>query len=97
MTVGSLIISFSGMIILVLYVSFEKSFDRYNKNYRTVYRLETQLYGSNIPAPMGVEIEKNLPSIEALTTLTFAGHSVSTHALDSTNISYSLADDLLRQ
>ncbi len=89
MTIGSLIISYSGMIILVLYVTFEKSFDRFNTNYRSVYRIETQQYGSDVPAVMGVEIEKNIPSVEMLTTLTFARLSVSTHALDSTNISYS--------
>jgi putative ABC transport system permease protein len=77
------------MIILVLYVTFEKSYDRFNKNYHSVYRIETKQYGSDIPAVMGVEIEKNIPSVESLTTLTFTQLSVSTHALDSANISYS--------
>ncbi len=72
MTIGSLIISFSGMIILVLYVSFEKSYDRLNKNYQSVYRIETQQYGSHIPAVMGVEIKNDIPEIESLTTVFFA-------------------------
>jgi putative ABC transport system permease protein len=88
MTIGSLIISFSGMIILVLYVSFEKSYDRFNKNYQSVYRIETQQYGSHIPAVMGVEIKNNIPEIESLTTVFFNNEHVSTPGLYASNISY---------
>jgi len=88
MTIGSLIISFSGMIILVLYVSFEKSYDRLNKNYQSIYRIETQQYGSHIPAVMGVEIKNNIPEIESLTTVFFAREHVSTPGLYASNISF---------
>ncbi len=89
MTIGSLTISFLGMIILVLYVSFEKSFDRFNKNYQSVYRIETQMYGSNVPAVLGGVIERNIPEIEAMTTLFFSRENVSTPGLYTDNISYS--------
>lgn len=88
MTIGSLVISFLGMIIITLYVSFEKSFDRFNENYKSVYRIETQNAGCHVPVVMGKEIEKNIPEIEALTTVFFARENVSTPASYRASISY---------
>ncbi len=90
MTIGSLVISFLGMIILVLHIGFEKSFDKYNKNYKSVYRLESQYAGSLIPAAIAKVIERDIPEVEAQTTLfsPFSRENVSTTRVDSKSDSY---------
>jgi putative ABC transport system permease protein len=84
----SLVISFVGIIIITLYVSFEKSFDRFHKNIKSVYLLETLEYGSWIPATMGKVINENIPEVEHLVILTFDESKISTPLLIEKNTKF---------
>ena len=85
LTLFSLVVSFVGIIILTLYVSFEKSFDRFHENGASVYRLETKEYGSSVPAAISDIIQKNVPEIEKICILNFNNGKISTPALEQTN------------
>lgn len=71
LTILSLVISFVGIIILVLYVSFETSFDKFHKNRNSIYRLHSKLFESTLPAVMGDEIVKNIPEVDELVKFSF--------------------------
>lgn len=85
LTLASLIISFLGVIILTLYVSFEKSFDQFHKNAKSVYRLETKSFGSQVPAVLTGLISEKVPEVEKLTTFSFQNNKVTTPKLNETN------------
>lgn len=85
LTLLSLVISFVGIIILTLYVSFEKSFDRFHENAASIYRLETKEYKSSVPAVISDIIQKNVPEIEKLCVLNFNNGKISTPALEQAN------------
>ena len=82
LTLISLVISFVGIIILTLYVSFEKSFDQFNQNASSVYRLETKEYGCFLPAKLNDIILKNTPEVESICTFSFWEGKVTTPALE---------------
>ena len=88
LTLLSLVISFLGIIILTLYVSFEKSFDRFNENAGTIYRLETKQYGSAVPAVMSDLIQQKVPEVEKLTVFWFNRAKITTAKLNETNVSF---------
>lgn len=88
LTLLSLIISFTGIIILTLYVSFERSFDRFHKNSDSVYRLELRGEGSWLPAKMSPVIKQNIPEIKAITRLTHRQNYISTPELNETNVKF---------
>ncbi len=88
LTLLSLVISFLGIIILTLYVLFEKSFDRYNENANSVYRIETKLYGDAIPAVMGGLIQQKVPEAEKLTVFWFSSGKTTTVKLKETNTAF---------
>ena len=69
LTLLSLTVAFLGIITLTLYVSFEKSFDRFHVNNESIYRLETIMSGSAIPAVMSGVISANVPEIRSIVTL----------------------------
>lgn len=69
LTLLSLVVAFLGIIILGLYVSFEKSFDKFHDNKESIYRLETVMSGSTIPAVMSGVISGNVPEIKNIVTL----------------------------
>ena len=98
LTLLSLIISFTGIIILTLYVSFEKSFDRFHKNVDSVYRLELRSDGSWLPAKMSPVIKQKIPEVKAVTRLAQRQNFVTTPELNETNVkfysSYYFADSV---
>lgn len=66
LTLISLVIAFLGIIVLTLYVSYERSFDGFHKNRNDIYLLSfnnTQV-DSSLPVPMSELIKANIPEIE---------------------------------
>ncbi len=63
----SLVIAFLGIITILLYVSYHKSFDTYNKNYKSIYKLQIGKDDNTIPAVIAPIVRKNIPEVEALT------------------------------
>ncbi len=89
LTLLSLIISFTGIIILTLYVSWEKSYDRFHKDIDSIYRLETVLYGEAVPATIGKTIKTEIPEVTDLTALApYFGGTISTSELLDKNIKF---------
>lgn len=65
LTLMSLIVAFLGIIILFLYVSFERSFDSFHKNRDDIYLLSFNYdTGSSLPIPMAQLIKEEVPEIE---------------------------------
>jgi len=88
LTILSLVISFLGIIIISLYVSFEKSYDRFHDDAKSIYRLETREYGSAVSAMMSDVISKNTPEAEKIVVLSFEQGKVTTPKLNEKNISF---------
>jgi putative ABC transport system permease protein len=88
LTILSLVISFLGVIVITLYVSFEKSFDSFNVNKESVYRFETKEYGPALPAPAASLIEKNIPEVDKQVVLWFDESQATTPKLKESNIKY---------
>ncbi|WP_430817093.1 ABC transporter permease [Carboxylicivirga sp. RSCT41] len=87
LTLLSLLVSFSGIIILALYISHEWSFDDFHDNKDQLYRLETVMYANNLPAQLADFVEKDIPEVEDLTVFCFDGHdAVTTPSLNEQNI-----------
>ncbi|MCG8582467.1 MAG: ABC transporter permease, partial [Bacteroidales bacterium] len=87
LTLLSLLVSFSGIIILTLYISHEWSFDDFHENKDQLYRLETVMYANNLPARLADFVEKDIPEVEDLTVFCFDGHNaVTTPRLNEQNI-----------
>lgn len=88
LTLLSLVISFVGIIFLTLYVSFEKSFDRFHDNAPSIYRLETRMEGSAVPAIEKDVIQQNIPEVEKITPFSFGSAKISTSKLSETNVRF---------
>ncbi len=88
LTLLSLVISFTGIIILSLYVSFEKSFDQFHKNGNSIYRLELRGESSWLPAKMSAVIKQNIPEVKSVTRLTHRNNYISTPELIETNTKF---------
>ncbi len=88
LTLLSLIIAFTGIIILALYVSWEKSFDKFHENADSVYRFETSLYNDRVPAKIGKVIREKVPEVEKLTSLWSYSGKITTPKLNETNVSF---------
>ncbi len=82
----SLVISFTGIIILSLYVSFEKSFDKFHEN--SIYRLELRGENSWLPAKMSSVIKQNIPEVKAITRLTSRQDYITTPELNEINTKF---------
>lgn len=90
LTLLSLLVSFSGIIILALYISHEWSFDDFHKDKDQLYRLETVMYSNNLPAKLADFLEKDIPEVEDLTVFCFDGHNaITTPRLNEQNVSIS--------
>ncbi len=88
LTLLSLVTAFTGIIILTLYVSWEKSFDTFHENADSVYRLETVLYDDNVPALMSKTIRENVPEVEQITALAVNRGKITTPKLNETNVNF---------
>ena len=88
LTLLSLVISFTGIIILSLYISYEKSFESFHENKSSVFLLKTPMYAANVPARLSEPIKNNIPEIEDLEVLSFSASSISTPKLNAENINY---------
>ncbi len=88
LTLISLIISLLGIIILTLYVSFERSFDSFHENVNVIYRLETIAYGGSVPATLRNIIPEQIPEVEKLVTIMERAGKLSTPELLETNMSF---------
>ncbi len=85
LTLISLVISFLGIIVIVLYVSFEKSFDTFHANKELIYRFETLEYGCWVPAVIDKIIVENVPEVDKLVVCSFDHAKVSTPELAQQN------------
>lgn len=73
----SLTIAFTGIIILLLYVFNEYSFDKHNKNYDNIYQLQIGKEDGTLPAIMVPFFKKNVPGISAITPILFINDKIS--------------------
>jgi putative ABC transport system permease protein len=84
----SLVISFTGIIILVLYVSYQNSFDDFNENIDQIYKVNIGQESFTVPAKIAPVIKDSIVGIDAITALWFTNFYVSTPKLKTKNISY---------
>ncbi len=75
----SLIIAFSGIITIILYVSYQKSFDKQNTYYSTIYQLQIDNEESTLPAVISPILRKNVSDIVAISPLWFNIGTISAH------------------
>ncbi len=65
LTLVSLVVAFLGIIVLTLYVSYERSFDGFHKNKNDIYLMSFKYdMGSSLPVPMEELIRHEVPEIE---------------------------------
>ncbi len=65
LTLLSLVVAFLGIIVLTLYVSYERSFDGFHKNMNNIYLMSFKYdIGSSLPVPMEELIRHEVPEIE---------------------------------
>ena len=70
LTLISLTVAFLGIIVLSLYVSYERSFDGFHKNKKDIYLMSFNFdMGSALPVPMGELIRSEVPEIERSVTM----------------------------
>ncbi len=84
----SLLIAFTGIITLVLYISYENSYDTFNKNFDTIYKINIGKEDGTVPAKIAPIIEKNITTIEAITPLWFIDNAITTNKLKSKKIAF---------
>lgn len=61
----SLVVAFLGIIVLTIYVSYERSFDNFHKNVDDIYLMSFKYdMGSSLPVPMRDFITNEVPEIE---------------------------------
>ena len=89
LTLLSLVISFSGIIVLTLYVSFEKSYDTFHENAENIYRLEGRDYGCSVPAVTENLIREATPEVEKITTIWQSYGKIKPAISDENSIDYS--------
>lgn len=70
LTLASLVVAFLGIIVLSLYVSYERSFDNFHKNKNDIYLMSFNFdMGSSLPVPMEELIRNEVPDIEKSTVM----------------------------
>ncbi len=68
LTILSLLVAFLGIIILSLYVNYERSFDKFHKNGDDTYLFSYNFdMGAGLPIPMGQLIKDEVPEIDKFT------------------------------
>ena len=64
LTLVSLVVAFLGIIVLTLYVSYERSFDGFHKNKNDIYLMSFKYdMGSSLPVPMEELIRHEVPRL----------------------------------
>ncbi|MFK5890052.1 MAG: ABC transporter permease [Flavobacteriaceae bacterium] len=84
----SLLIAFTGIITLVLYISYENNYDTFNKNYDNIYKINIGKDDGTVPAKIAPIIEKNITNIEDITPLWFISNAITTNKLKSKKIAF---------
>lgn len=67
LTLTSLVVAFLGIIVLSLYVSYERSFDDFHKSKNDIYLMSFSIdkdMASNLPVPMMELIQNEVPEVE---------------------------------
>ena len=62
----SMVIAFSGIITLVLYVNYENSFDKHHTNYERIYKLQIGKDDGTLPAVLTPLLTENISDISAI-------------------------------
>ncbi len=66
LTLASLVVAFLGIIVLSLYVSYEKSFDGFHKNGDDIYLMTFNIEnGTTMPAPMAELVMSEVPEVKS--------------------------------
>ena len=71
-------ISLAACLVIILFVQYELSFDKYNKNYKRIYRLLKTVDGERMPNHPIVffnALQSNIPELQKGTTVFFTGGS----------------------
>ncbi|MDD4602186.1 MAG: ABC transporter permease [Bacteroidales bacterium] len=71
-------ISLASCLVIILFVQYELSFDKYNKNYKSIYRLLKTRDGERMPNHPIVffnALQNNIPELQKGTTVFFRGGS----------------------
>ncbi len=69
----SLVISFLGIIILTLYISYEKSFDQFHEQKDSIYALSRENSQYNMPEILADILDENITEIENSVVLRYKG------------------------
>lgn len=72
--VFSLGVGITAFIFIMLYVRHETSYDKFNKNYDRIYRLEGDDYGK-LPPVIGTYVKERIPEVENIARLAGGGKS----------------------
>jgi len=88
LNVLSLTIAFTGIITLILYISYEKNYDTYNENYDNTYKIIIGKEGFTVPAKIAPIIKENISKIESITPFWFVNKSITTKELKQQKINY---------
>jgi len=88
LNVVSLVISFTGIIFLSLYISYEYSYDKFNENFEQIYQLNFGKESNSIPARAADVIDGKVSGIEDITPLWFRNYSITTPDLKAKNTSF---------
>lgn len=88
MTMSSLIIAYLGVIILTFYVSYETSYDKYNKDSDRIYLLSSSKFDIYLSERLIDYTKTNYPEIESQNIFQTYDVSLSTNKLHAKGISF---------
>lgn len=77
----SLGVGITAFILIMLYVHHETSYDKFNKNYDRIYRLEGDDYGK-LPPVVGMYVKDRIPEVENIARLAGGGKNFISYLSD---------------
>jgi putative ABC transport system permease protein len=86
LNVLSLLIAFTGIITMVLYISYENSYDTFNKNFDTIYKINIGKDGATVPSKISPIIKENISEIESITPFWFTNNTITTPKLKAQRV-----------